>query len=395
MPDVLNLDVSIPFSSSEMPPLTHSWNKAWISRYAYKRGYKWKSGEPKNQVLPYTGKVGRITLVRPGTPVSPTFGWYYEVGSFTAHHYYSGNALLNSPPHYGQQTWNRAYEKLRTIATGENASWGATIAEGREALGLVADRSMQLFRSYRFLRKGHFTSFLRELGIEPKRKHKRYTLEREGRRKSVVREVARKSSGLWLEYWFGWAPIAGEIYQSTIVLTAGQTYGKHWGTATMKCPPKTMGVGGGGSAKSVVESGRYTVKCGAEFKLVNLNQALTQQLGLANPLAIAWELVPFSFVADWFTNVGDVIGALSDYNGISISNPYTTEFLKTSGTYDTSYAGNTPSTWWKYKYNSYFHRRKASMIKPVLVRPQISNFGHSLTRAATAVSLLVSIFAKK
>jgi hypothetical protein len=30
---------------------------------------------------------------------------------------------------------------------------------------------------------------------------------------------------------------------------------------------------------------------------------------LANPLITTWELIPFSFVADWFVNVGDVLSA--------------------------------------------------------------------------------------
>lgn len=41
-----------------------------------------------------------------------------------------------------------------------------------------------------------------------------------------------------------------------------------------------------------------------------LSAATTQGLGL-NPLTTAWELVPLSFVVDWFLNVGDLLGALA------------------------------------------------------------------------------------
>lgn len=38
--------------------------------------------------------------------------------------------------------------------------------------------------------------------------------------------------------------------------------------------------------------------------------------GLTNPLLTAWELVPFSFVADWFVNVGDTIASLDNLHSV-------------------------------------------------------------------------------
>lgn len=39
--------------------------------------------------------------------------------------------------------------------------------------------------------------------------------------------------------------------------------------------------------------------------------ALLNELGLVNPWALAWELTPFSFVVDWFINIGQVLTSLS------------------------------------------------------------------------------------
>lgn len=315
---------------------------------------------------------------------------------------YSGNSwILNSPPAFSgaDKAYNRAYEKFKEVALGANATWGATIAEGRDALGMIATRSGQLFRSYRALRKGNFTRFCKELGIEPKRKHKRYTTWHEGSRKSVIREVARNSSGLWLEYWFGWSPLAGEIYQSTIILSQQAAGGQHWGSSGAKLPELgDFFLNGSGVGKRQSESGVYVVKTGAFVTYSSPNAALAQQMGLSNPLAIAWELVPFSFVVDWFTNIGDCIGALSDMYGVDLSRPYTTEFVRTSYKSEIVwgyYSAPPHPTWWKYSYRTWQHRRKHGLISPVFVRPRLANFGQSLTRAATAVSLLVVLFSKK
>lgn len=40
-------------------------------------------------------------------------------------------------------------------------------------------------------------------------------------------------------------------------------------------------------------------------------------LGLNRPASVAWELVPYSFVVDWFTNIGDYIAAWSPKGGVN------------------------------------------------------------------------------
>lgn len=47
--------------------------------------------------------------------------------------------------------------------------------------------------------------------------------------------------------------------------------------------------------------------------------------GLTNPLEIFWEVVPFSFVIDWCVNVGDLIAAMDDFVGVTLSDAYVTK----------------------------------------------------------------------
>jgi hypothetical protein len=57
----------------------------------------------------------------------------------------------------------------------------------------------------------------------------------------------------------------------------------------------------------------------AHVKLSNPNLALASALGLANPVAIAWELIPFSFVVDRFVDVGSYLNSYSETFGWEIS----------------------------------------------------------------------------
>lgn len=72
------------------------------------------------------------------------------------------------------------------------------------------------------------------------------------------------------------------------------------------------------------------------------------QLGLLNPLSLAWELVSYSFVVDWFIPVGPALQALSAPAGLNFvdgfvsartSESQTFEYAESAGVYDYDYAG--------------------------------------------------------
>lgn len=60
------------------------------------------------------------------------------------------------------------------------------------------------------------------------------------------------------------------------------------------------------------------VKCTlwAQFDPNHATLRTLDQLGLANPFSLAWDLVPFSFVVDWFVPVGPVLQAMSAPMGL-------------------------------------------------------------------------------
>jgi len=57
------------------------------------------------------------------------------------------------------------------------------------------------------------------------------------------------------------------------------------------------------------------LEIGYYLRMTNPHLVANSQLGLADPFTIAWQLVPLSFVVDWFLNVGDVLDQLSAFNG--------------------------------------------------------------------------------
>lgn len=281
---------------------------------------------------------------------------------------------------------NSAYDNFLSEFQNETSSLGVAAAEGRETFSMVANRVGGLYRSYKRLRKGDFRGFLKELSVKPKGKHRNKT-----------RAAASETSALWLEYWFGWAPTVADLYDTAAVLSSIDRYPseRYSGSSGCQLGPAVTGAGSGGTyVRRMTSTGKYRVKTGATVTLSNPDAFLLNRLGLANPAAIAWELVPFSFVVDWFTSFGNVISSFTDLAGVTISDPYWVWFYEgtVDGVYGRTSATEAPSI---YTWNVSRTERFNTLLRPVTTRPAWLNLAQSQTRAATAVSLLTQLFLSK
>lgn len=273
----------------------------------------------------------------------------------------------------GQAARNKAYERFRDSVQGDNAAIGTAIAEAGESLGMIQNRAIGLYRAYKDLRKGDFRGCLKRLSVSPKRKHK-----------NLIKSAANEASGLWLEYWFGWSPLISDI-----------------GTAADQLSePLPSGQKFKGQAKNVIiyddtiraVKGVRRTKTGATVKLNNPNLALAANLGLVNPASVAWEVVPFSFLADWCFDVSSFLGSYSDFIGMELSQVYTTETSKIVQERK-SYPGS--GTTGLYKVKQTFMDRRLELVRPLPNNEVFNNLGTSITRTASAVSLLTQILSGK
>ncbi len=295
-------------------------------------------------------------------------------------------ASVPSQPNSVLLARNKAWSKLMEKVKGESAALAVTAAEGREAFEMVAKRVTGLYRAYRSLRKGDFKQFLRELSVDPKRKHR-----------SLVRSASNEASALWLEYWFGWSPTVNEIGSTAMALNVNPVLASvvERAGASFILAEKKLDTGGNFSRTILTQSGKGVVRHGARFTLSNWNLFLANRLGLINPVVVAWEVVPFSFVVDWFTKFGSYLESFTDLAGLSVSEPWSVQYAKCSayGKFYGEYRDR-PSNRCEASWVQHYTQRGTSLWKPVPVTPKLVNFGDSLTRAATAVSLLNVLFLK-
>jgi hypothetical protein len=63
------------------------------------------------------------------------------------------------------------------------------------------------------------------------------------------------------------------------------------------------------------------------------------QSGFTNPVSLAWELLPFSFVVDWFLPIGPYLESLDSWGGLILLDGCETTFSRGSMDYSRYYVG--------------------------------------------------------
>lgn len=127
------------------------------------------------------------------------------------------------------------------------------------------------------------------------------------------------------------------------------------------------------------------IKYRAQFDVSHIGSSLSR-LGLTNPALLAWELVPFSFVADWFVNIGDCLQSLD--NPLQISGLTVIKSMKVRSSV---IAARKSGTWsGSGTYDEIVYSRTPPTALSLIVRPQFDP-SLSATKIANAVALLVQL----
>lgn len=276
-----------------------------------------------------------------------------------------------------------AYEKFRDLIHAK-AETLINFAQRREAAEMMATRLMSLARFARAVRKRDPKAMASALGFDV-RKASEIGLDV---RKASSRgrwSLPKTTGKIWLEYHFGWEPLVKDVGACIDVLSDAPPNGTVKGRKTLTWKTDDRDASSG----HVIE---WTCGCRlqAEVAVSNPNMFLANQLGLTNPAIVAWDLVPFSFIADWFGTLGMWINSWTDFLGLRLVNSQTGRLAQAV---DRSYFWTKPSGkpkgWYVASTITDVHvRRTLGLAKPsVIFRPRKRL---SLTRAATAAALLIN-----
>lgn len=154
----------------------------------------------------------------------------------------------------------------------------------------------------------------------------RYSALRES---NVLKRGSKDLANNVLEMSFGWMPLISDIFTAHKILTGPvplqrvQAYSQQPYAVTLVAS----------SNLRYIHSGYVGCKIGADIRVDNYNLHLANKLGLVNPLAALYEVIPWSFVVNYFFNVEEFLNQWTADAGISWVNPYHTYVLRELGTY--------------------------------------------------------------
>lgn len=273
------------------------------------------------------------------------------------------------------QGFNQAYESFRNELYSKVQA-GVDLVEYRQSLKMIATRATQLYKVVKDIKKLRFGEAAKTLRMA--------TLP-----KGVT--ARRSMSNNFLELHFGWEPLVKDIYDGLeVLINPLNKYSKAVGRSSLSTAGSTVDVTADSVDSVLGHRVDYKFWQGASIKLSasyldGLDHTL-DQFGLNNPLSILWETVPFSFVVDWFANVGQVLDSLTDFAGLTLERPWNSyRSLTIEQGKHSPHEGfsGTPRTFGGF--GSIFIRG-AGLRNPVFQIKQLKL--PSTTRAATAISLL-------
>lgn len=253
--------------------------------------------------------------------------------------------------------------RARAKSAGSEFNFGETLVEFGETVGLLNSALDRLYRSMSALSKGKFGKALSIMGDSSRSQKALRSLP-----------VSKRISQGYLELSFGWLPMISDVHNATVaytqgLLSAGDRISKRSGSTQnggMDLSNNTWAPEASASVSGVVRSNAVI---GA-----NLNN-----LGLANPLLMAWNKLPFSFLLDWFVPVSTILGALTAGAGLTC---YSQTITTVSGSDLLNRQGD------PFK-RSFIGRRRVSSGLPLLSLQKGPAF--SLGQAFTTLALLRSL----
>lgn len=271
--------------------------------------------------------------------------------------------------------YNEVYKKFKK-AMGESVSAGIAFAESRQAMGMITSRLLQVARFTDQVRRGRFGEAAETLGVlNPSRNlvsNKLSAGKSTPRQRAMERgkgkfarykktyDTSQSFANHYLEFHFGWVPLMKDIYEAAEALSS-PIFNHSIAVKGARNIASRAQVGPSGSNPRSTTwedaTNFQAIRMQAELVVTNPNVALLQQCGLINPLTVLWEKVPFSFVVDWFVNVGDFLSSFTDFAGVQLVNPQRTTFTRTTYGNRNLQEYNTSVQTWRGPPNYYsFHR---------------------------------------
>lgn len=201
--------------------------------------------------------------------------------------------------------------KLLASINGHSFNLGTSLVEGPRTMSMIYSTLSKLGTSIIRVKRGDLSGAAAALGVKPPKQGFNFARRLDKRTRNVGRTEKTSKfsdydiSGRWLELQYGWLPLLSDIHEGT----------KAWNS--MQSPRKTTvkafhrSITSAGFSTTFDNHSQVNISTGSYS--YELTEVLSQprQVGLTDPLSMAWELLPYSFIVDWFIPIGTFLENLN------------------------------------------------------------------------------------
>jgi hypothetical protein len=233
----------------------------------------------------------------------------------------SGLDSPNNP--FSSNDVNVVLGRLVSKVKGSEFNLAVSLAELPLAMRMTISTMKALASSLTHAKAGDFSKALNALSkarstftASPKAAHKQRWTQKRGKRGSTPSPTLRPSAksfvkediaGRWLELQYGWLPLLGDVYNLWKAIES-MTSQRSWRTTATFNKAYKFDSSASRSNYSCWLHGK------ASYKIIyeaTEHLPLSRVLGLHDPLSLVWEILPYSFVVDWFLPIGTYLENLN------------------------------------------------------------------------------------
>lgn len=183
----------------------------------------------------------------------------------------------------------------------QDVNYAQSFAERGQTARLVASSATKFARGLSQLRKGNIEGFAESLGFAYSKK--------------------RKFKGIqeaWLETQYGWKPLLSDVHGIAKDLFEKDKASPNRYRVTVRGSANDASIKqlvnqvhsiGGDMRYDATQTLNRGSRCRLDYYQSNPMLGTLSSMGLTNPAELAWELLPWSFVADWFLPIGNYLSS--------------------------------------------------------------------------------------
>ncbi len=212
----------------------------------------------------------------------------------------------------------------KLIDRAKGQQWNAPIffAEANKTAKMVAATATNLVMMVRDLRRGDLGAFARRFHASARHRLPNGRAVTRFNR-NFGRDARKAAANALLEYRYGWTPFMKDVQDltNTLLDLADKPFAMTTKVKAKKVANQIKTVigpelmfadvstpSGARVYGTIIRLADETARAEWRFRPNSLD--LPARFGLVNPLEVAWELVPLSFVADWFLPIGSYLASL-------------------------------------------------------------------------------------